>query len=326
MRSTLITGGAGFIGYHLARRLLADGGAVTLVDNFGRGVFDTDFRTLAAHTACTVIDVDLLAGALPPLGVDAVVHLAAIVGVQNVVSRPSDVLTKNMAMLERVLEYAQANQQVEHVLFASTSEVYAESVRTGAAVVPTSEDAPLQVGDLREPRSTYMLSKIYGEALCLQSGLPVTIVRPHNIYGPRMGMSHVIPELIRRAWETPEGGTLPVASPGHTRTFCYIDHATLALATLLNLPPTLSAVNLGRQSPEITIRELAEMVIDVVGRDLTVEALPDTPGSPERRCPDTTRLTSLTGLVFDEPLVNGIRRTFDWYRRNILEGVESSAQ
>ena len=84
-------------------------------------------------------------------------------------------------------------------VFASTSEVYAGSLEHFGLPIPTPETAPLGLPDLGRPRTTYMLSKIYGEALCRHAGLPFTILRPHNLYGPRMGMAHVIPELHARA-------------------------------------------------------------------------------------------------------------------------------
>ena len=92
-------------------------------------------------------------------------------------------------------------------------------------MIPTPENTNLIIEDSYSKRATYKLSKITGESLCLHSGLPVTIVRPHNIYGPRMGMSHVIPELIKKILFLKEGEELDVFSVNHTRTFCYIDDA-----------------------------------------------------------------------------------------------------
>ena len=101
-----------------------------------------------------------------------------------------------------------------------------------------------------------MLSKIYGEAMCLSSGLPVTVVRPHNIYGPH-GLAHVIPELLKQACLADSGSSLYVASVEHSRTFCFIADAVNYLIALLDRPGTGRIYNLGRQEPEVLIGDLA---------------------------------------------------------------------
>ena len=326
MSRILITGGAGFIGYHLARHMVDAGHDVIIVDNFERAVFDTDLARLSESPLCTIYNVDLTADPLPDVHPDSLVHLAAIVGVRNVLSRPNDVLRSNVTSLMRILDQAAAMPDLQGLLFASTSEVYAGAVHEGLAVLPTPETTPLVILDSADPRGTYLLSKIYGEALCLSSGLPVTIVRPHNVYGPRMGMSHVIPELLARCWSAEPGDELEVASVDHTRSFCYIDDAIGILAALLGRPATGEVLNLGRQEPEVTIGALAQVVIDTVGKPLTVKTLPATIGSPSRRCPETRLLTSVTGY---QPLVGleeGVRRTFDWYRSQVFSGVDESAR
>lgn len=326
MRRVLITGGAGFIGYHLARRLVAAGDEVVIVDNFDRAVRDTDLARLAESPLCSIYRLDLATDPLPNVRPDAIVHLAAIVGVRNVLDRPYEVLRGNATSLMRVLDQAAGLANLGQLIFTSTSEVYAGSVRQGLAALPTREDAPLLIESPGDPRGTYALSKIYGEALCLASGLPVTIVRPHNVYGPRMGMSHVIPELLARAWHAESGGELHVSSVDHTRSFCYVDDAVGILEALLRIPGQGHVVNLGRQSPEVTIGQLAAIVVDVVGKPLTLTALSPTPGSPPRRCPDTEFLQSLTGHLPAVDLEEGVRRTFDWYRDHVFLGTDESAR
>jgi nucleoside-diphosphate-sugar epimerase len=120
-------------------------------------------------------------------------RLAAIVGVANVLDAPDRVLRRNDELLVSALELAARQRDLERFVFASTSEVYAGTLALGDLPLPTPEDAPLTVPDPRLPRTSYMLSKIFGEAMSFQSGLPVTVVRPHNVYGPRMGLAHVIP-------------------------------------------------------------------------------------------------------------------------------------
>jgi UDP-glucose 4-epimerase len=169
-----------------------------------------------------------------------------------------------------------------------------------------------------------MLSKLYGEAMCAHSGVPYTVVRPHNIYGPRMGLSHVVPELLKRAWESAEGEELLVYSPDHRRTFCYVDDAVeiIALASLEAQCENV-VLNVGKTQPEYTMREVGELAVATVGRELTMVDGPETPGSPARRCPDTSRTESLVATSARTDLPDGMRLTYDWYRSKVFEaGLE----
>ena len=125
-------------------------------------------------------------------------HFAAIVGVENVINNPYLTLSKNILLTDIAIKIAKAQKNLNKFIFASTSEVYSGAIEAGIASIPTSEKTKLIIETSHTKRSTYKLSKITGESLCMNSGLPVTIFRPHNIYGPRMGMSHVIPELIKK--------------------------------------------------------------------------------------------------------------------------------
>ena len=193
--------------------------------------------------------------------------------------------------------------------------MYAGTLEHGELPLPTPEHTILNLPDLTAPRTSYMLSKIYGEAMIRQSELPFTIVRPHNVYGPRMGMAHVIPELLKKAHEAPVGGTVEVFSVDHTRTFCYVDDA---VAMLLRVAEAESCsgktLNLGNQAPEIAIGELAGLIIRTVGRSQSTEPAPATPGSPSRRCPDMSRMASLTGYRAEIGIEDGVARTYAWYQ------------
>ena len=322
MSKALITGGAGFIGAHLARRLVESGYAVDLVDDFSRGLNDDVIAQLQRDESVRFLECDLLRpGALEDAAddYDYIVHLAAIVGVANVVGRPYRVLCDNVRMTEQALALAGRQRALRRFLFPSTSEVYAGTLETFGLEVPTPEHTPLVVPDLDRPRTTYLLSKVYGEAMCRQAGVPFTIIRPHNVYGPRMGLAHVIPELLQRAHGASDG-RLEVFSVEHRRTFCYIDDAVEMIARALESPRCESAtLNVGTQAPEVTIGELAALIVAVVGKDLEIVPGPTTPGSPERRCPDMSRTAELTGYTSRVALEEGVRRTYEAYREAVFE-------
>jgi nucleoside-diphosphate-sugar epimerase len=328
-KKALITGGAGFIGGHLTRRLLGEGYEVTLVDNLSRGVEDETLAELRTHDGFSIRVADLRdPGSLDDVGTDFthVMHFAALLGVQNVLDRPYAVLRENIAMLETMLDVAARQSALERFLFPSTSEVYVGTQQFFELPIPSPETTPLAVSALDKPRTSYMLSKIYGEALVHQAGLPFTIVRPHNFYGPRMGLAHVVPQLLQRIHDATDGDELVVYSMDHRRTFCFIDDAVCYLARLLEVPEAEGGTyNVGVQSPEVTIGELAELLVEVVGRDLQIVPGETTPGSPHRRCPDMTRTIGVTGHEPAVSLPDGVRRTYEWYRDRVFEGGGISA-
>lgn len=326
MSRALVTGGAGFIGLHLARHLLSGGHEVDLLDNFSRGGRDADLDAIAARPGVRLIEADLLSPEALAVGRDYewIFHFAAIIGVANVEERPLAVLRDNQRMMFAALELASTQRALARFVFASTSEVYAGTLEHFALPIPTPESAPLALPDLGRKRSTYMLSKIYGEALCRHSGLPFTILRPHNIYGSRMGMAHVIPELLAKASRAPQGGILPVFSVDQTRTFCFVDDAVELIVRAALAPGCAGeAINIGAAAPELTIGELARRIIAATGRRLTIEPHPAPPGSPARRCPDMSKTTRLTGFEARTSLEEGIARTYAWYLDQGFSGARS---
>ena len=320
MSRVLISGGAGFIGVHLARKLVAEGHRVDLLDNFARGARDSELKALEAQPAVALIARDLLRPtALSDLDrdYDLIFHLAAIVGVEAVVGAPYDVLSRNMEMLTRLLGFAGEQKALHRFIFASTSEVYAGSLGLPDFALPTPESVPIVLPGLDQPRTSYLLSKLYGEALCLHAGLPVTIVRPHNIYGPRMGWSHVIPQLLERMRQSEAGARLSVFSPTHTRAFCHVSDAVEMMIRLaLGEVARDGTFNIGNQSAEITMWSLAEQILSLTGRTLELEAGPDTPGSPARRCPDMTKTLAATRFEPKVSLADGLAETATWYQTN----------
>ncbi len=223
-------------------------------------------------------------------------------------------------MVSRVIEHSKKQKNFKRLVYTSTSEVYAGTLRYFDLPIPTKEDTPLAITDTSENRTSYMLSKIYGEAMCHHSSLPYTVIRPHNVYGPRMGMSHVIPELLKRALDTEDGGSLEVFSVSHMRTFCYVDDAVELLFKIIQNDSWKNVtLNLGSEGPEVSIGELAEIILQTVNKNLTIQSGPVTSGSPSRRAPDMFRALALTGFKAKVGLDDGVAKTFKWYNENVFQ-------
>lgn len=310
----LITGGAGFIGAHLARRLLADGHEVTLADDFSRGVRDREFIEIARHAE--LIEADLTRPWTGPRlnrSYDAVYHLAAVVGVANVMTDPARTLRVGVACALRLADWCRVHEPTR-LFFSSTSEVSDGAGLAGIAPYPLAESVPFVLQDPWSPRSAYALGKAAGEAILAHLGgtTQVRVGRYHNVYGPRMGMSHVVPELIARLMH----GDDPLPLPGmeQRRAFCYVSDAVEATLRLMALPGAAPLVlNIGSDLEEVTIGELAGMLCSITGRHPTLTALSAPPGSPSRRLPDLTGIRALTGFNPEVPLGAGLRLTYDWY-------------
>lgn len=328
MKKVLITGGAGFIGYHLANKLLKSDYHVYLLDNFSRAVNDNQLSALVQNKRIKLIDEDLLKPSVVTLlekDFTYIYHLAAVIGVQHVLKSPYDVLDKNIRLLQNTLEIANHQKNLIRFIFASTSEIYAGTLNHYGLEFPTPESTPLTVSDLNEARTSYMLSKLYGEAMCLHSGLPVTIIRPHNFYGPRMGLSHVVPELMKKVIEV-GNGHLDVFSIKHKRTFCYIADAVEMIQLLAESDKSIGeSYNIGNDDEEITMGDLAKRIIELIGKGVCVNPMKVTPGSPERRCPSISKLKNVISYTKQYPLEKGLRKTFDWYNKNVFSGQEVSA-
>tara|TARA_B100001996_G_scaffold289080_1_gene229309 strand:+ start:913 stop:1911 length:999 start_codon:yes stop_codon:yes gene_type:complete len=326
----LITGGAGFIGLNLANKLASSGYDVVIADNFERAVKDKFLEDSLSRSNISLINVDLL-NEKSVLTMDkdyhAIFHLGAIIGVRHVLNKPFAVLYDNVQMLANIIKLSNLQGiEFNRLLFASTSEIYAGTLNYFDMKIPTPETTPLAVSDLTQPRTSYMLSKLYGEALCQHSNLPFTIFRPHNVYGPRMGMSHVIPEQLQKAHLAKERETIEVFSVGHTRSFCYIDDAVEMLFLMLkNKNCEGLTLNLGSESPEVSIMELVQTCHKVLSKDLTIKPKEGPPGSPVRRAPDMKFTSKLLQYESKVSLSEGLIETYGWYKDNVFDDNGQSA-
>lgn len=270
MANMLITGGAGFIGSHLAEKLLAGAHHVTLLDDLSTGRME-NIRTLLNDPRVRLVreSVENSAAVNEEISKsDAVFHLAAAVGVQLVADEPVRTIATTIHGTERVLSAAREFNRP--VLLTSSSEVYGKGTR-----VPFSEDDDVVMGATRFSRWCYAYSKGVDEFLGLayhrQFGLPVRIVRLFNTVGPRqVGMyGMVLPRFVTAALANQP---IQVYGDGEqTRCFCHVADVTAALVKLMHTPNSIGEVfNLGSDE-EVTINELARRVIALAKSKSTIE-------------------------------------------------------
>jgi UDP-glucose 4-epimerase len=301
----LITGGAGFVGSHLAEALLARGDEVYVLDDLSTGSIDNIAQLKSDpkfhYTIDSVTNEPLLAEMIDRC--DTVVHLAAAVGVKLIVESPVRTIETNVHGTEVVLKVA--NKKKKLVLIASTSEVYGKSAK-----VPFSEDDDLVLGPTSKHRWAYACSKMIDEFLALaywkERKLPVIIVRLFNTVGPRQTGQYgmVVPNFVRQALA---GEPITVFGDGtQSRSFTYVGDVVRAMVALINEPRAVGQVfNIGN-GQEITIHALARRIKELTGSRSEIVTIPydqayeagfeDMP----RRVPDITKVRALVGY---EPTV-----------------------
>lgn len=314
----LITGGLGFIGLHLAEALSSICDQVDLIDILKEKNIDQHALYILKKTNVRYFEQDLLnLHQYLDDDYDFIFHFAALLGVENVSLNSYRVLEQNSQTTMAIINQAKNQKKLRKIFFTSTSEIYAGALNAYGLDFPTKESTFLTISPLTLPRTSYMLSKIYGEALINASGLPFVILRPHNIYGPRMGFRHVIPQLLEKSYKSEN--EIEVFSPLHTRTFCYVADAVKFILRLIDTDSLNMTFNLGVEEPEISIRDLAEKIIKVTGKSLSIKEMPETAGSPLRRVPSTKHLREITSYLPEISLNEGINKTYQWYKEYYFE-------
>jgi len=314
----LITGGAGFIGSHLAEALLKRGDQVDVLDDLSTGRIE-NIAHLRSHpdfsyTIGSVTDETAVADLMDQC--DMTFHLAAAVGVRLVVSRPVHTIETNVHGTETVLR--QAARQKKLVVVASTSEVYGKS-----AVFPFREDADLVLGPPNKTRWGYASSKLIDEFLALaywqEQQVPVIVVRFFNTVGPRQSDRYgmVIPNFVRQAL-----GDEPLIVHGdgsQTRSFTWVGDVVAGLLALIAEPRSVGQVfNIGNGA-EVSIRDLAMKIIAMTGSDSTLEFVSHHQifgqnfEDMARRVPDISKIQNFVGYKPSVHLEEILARTIDYW-------------
>jgi len=314
----LITGGAGFLGSHLSDAFIGRGDEVFVLDTGSIA----KVRHLLGHTRFryvhdSIFNLELLDSLIAKT--DLIYHLAAVVGVEHYVADPYETLNVNVNGTQNVLKAAYKYNK--RVIFSSTSEVYGRNPK-----VPWREDDDRVLGATTIDRWCYSTSKAVGEHFCFayhKLGLPVTVVRYFNVYGPRLDKVDVGRLFTIFIGQLMRGADLTVVGDGsQTRCFTYVTDAIEATVQAgLNPAADGQAINIGTDR-ETTVLEFAKLMIELFGPNrsqikfVSQEAIygssyEDIP----RRVPDNTKMRTLLGVTPKIELRDGIKLAMDWFRK-----------
>jgi UDP-glucose 4-epimerase len=326
-RTVLVTGGAGFIGSFLTEELVDRGADVIVADNFSRGgperiehlrdeitVLPTDLTT---HKGCNEATD----------GVDDVFHLAASVGGIHYIQRENvGGLTPSVLMNQHMLEAAEIND-VDRFMFASSACLYRQQHDD---LNRFSEDQAIPA----DPHSTYGWAKVLGEVACdayhTDTDLDTGAVRIFNCYGPRESLdpdsSHVIPSLCRKAIEADDGDSIELFGDGsQERGFIYVTDLVDGMIRAIERKTDGEPINLGNGEEVVSINELAETIIDISGKDLSIEHDLSMPTGTDKYAADTTKMEADLDWSPSVTLEEGLRDVYEYAEAELKGNTEAVA-
>ena len=310
-KNIFITGGGGFIGSTIAGRLV-EKNRVVLFDNLTRNSLKT--QSFWNHPNLTLIEGDILdndALTRAMQGADYVVHCAAIAGIDTVIQRPVNTMRVNMVGSANVLEAASRLPAVERVVCFSTSEVF------GQRAFRSQETDKTVMGQVGEARWTYAVSKLAEEHLAIayyqEMGLPTTVVRPFNVYGPGQVGEGAIRIFIERAIRNEK---IEIHGDGtQIRAWCYVDDMIDGTLRAMTHPAAIGeSFNIGNQRAVVTIYGLANAVVRVLDSESEIVFTRKDYVDVELRIPAVKKARDVLGFEAKIDLDDGIRRTAAFYR------------
>jgi nucleoside-diphosphate-sugar epimerase len=314
-KNILLTGGAGFIGTSLARRL-CDENRIVVFDNLRRNSLTSSGLSEHPNVELRVGDVrDLSSLAAAMKGCDMVVHLASVAGVDTVIKNPVLTMEISLEGTLNALRAARDQGNIERFIDFSTSEVF------GRFAYRVAEGDVTSLGAVGEARWTYAVSKLATEHLAYNywrvHGLPALSVRPFNVFGPGQVGEGAIHTFIVRAIR---GEPLVVHNAGdQIRSWCYIDDLIDGVLLCLERPQAVGqCFNLGNPTTAITIHSLARLVVRLSGSSSPVQHVRWDQPDVELRVPDISKADRLLGFHPVVDLEDGLLRTLEWYRQNDL--------
>lgn len=313
-KSILITGGAGFIGSSLAEKLVAHNRVILFDQSFAHGPIQ--YTPLAHHPNVTRIEGDILDADLGALvkQAEVIIHAAAMLGVSRVCNSARKTLETNYVGTSRLLRALDRNPAIERFIYFSTSEVF------GVNSFRVDETSHPHIGPIAESRWSYAMSKLAGEHLVAsyfrETRLPIAIVRPFNIFGPRRTGDYALRRFITNALRNEP---LEVYGDGtQIRSWCYIEDFCLGLTQMIVRPEAIGEdFNIGSPRNISTVLELARKVIELSGSRSTVVFRESPFPDISIRVPSLDKAKRLLGYEPRFDLDTGLRLTIDWHRENL---------
>lgn len=316
-KTYLITGGTGFIGSAIAKRLIKEkNSSVICLDSNLRGNFR---RIKDIRKSITFIKSDIrnLSHLIKfSKKVDCIIHLAFLNGTENFYKRPNLVLDIGVKGMINVIDACKKNR-IKELIVASSSEVYHSPLK-----IPTDENETIKIPDIFNPRFSYSAGKILTEMLAINNAKyfnKLLIFRPHNVYGPDMGFEHVIPELIYKIYKGKKDKKiikLQIKGTGNeTRAFNYIDDFVDGFMIMLKKGKHLNLYNIGT-SEEISIKQLVNKISKVIDLKIKIKSSKLLKGGTERRCPNINKIKKL-GYKPKIKINEGLKPMINWYSKNL---------
>jgi nucleoside-diphosphate-sugar epimerase len=316
MKKYLVTGGTGFIGSALVKRLVKEGNFVRVLDNNIRGSIEKlgDTYDSIEFIQGDIRDTETVRKACE--GMDSVAHLAYINGTEYFYKMPELVLDVGVRGMLNVIDSC-IKENIKELILASSSEVYQSIER-----IPTDETVPLIIPDPLNPRYSYGAGKIISEMLAINYGRKhfdrVLIFRPFNVYGPDMGWEHVIPQFVLRMNEIVSKSSdnileFPIQGGGfETRAFIFIDDFIDGLMHVIEKGKHLQTYHIGTMN-EIAIKDVAIEVGNYFKKEVQIVGGKAMQGAVSRRCPDNSKICAL-GFCPKISLKEGITLSAQWYQ------------
>lgn len=312
----LVTGGAGFIGSYLVRRLILEGYAPVVFDNIFRGSKGrlSNLEKKVEFIDGDVRDKESVKEAAKKCSV--IFHLAFINGTKFFYERPELVLEVGVKGALNTLEVAIENK-IDKYILASSSEVYQQPT-----IIPTAEEERILIPDVKNPRYSYSGGKIISELFTInylrKSSIKHLIFRPHNIFGPQMGFEHVIPELMKKIYIATDGCSrkkckIEIQGSGkESRAFCFVDDAVDQIMIIFKKGVSGEVYNVG-MNEEKTILELIKNISKILNIEIEIASGEIKRGGTLKRCPNIEKVCSI-GYIKNNHYMEGLKTTVEWYK------------
>jgi UDP-glucose 4-epimerase len=320
MKHVLVLGGGGFIGRNIVKFLVERGDCNVTAADIKEGSnwcqISKNKNTSSRFESVVADFTDINAFDNLSYNFDEIYMLAAVVGVNKTLKYPQDVIRVNSLLTLNTLDWI-SRHPIKRLLFASSSENYAGTSDLFNTEIPTSENIPLCISDIKHPRWTYAVTKMHGEAAFFHSAkafdYECTIIRYQNIIGPEMGFGHAIPHIVERFVKGKES---PFKIYGHdqTRAFCYVDDAVVGTIGAMESSNAANQIyHIGNQD-EINMETLTNYIGELMNYTGKYEAAMTYPGSVKRRCPNIKKARLDFGYSPRFHWKESVDLTTNWYR------------